>query len=155
RRVRVAGTAACSTVPQAWQPPQRPDHFVARHPHSAHRYSCAAEELPMPGTVMAGADTPACSPGAGTPPPARGISWPREGAPGRRWGKGARLSLRTRSGRPLVALSTASAFPERVADAFELAARLGYDGLEVMVSADAVSQDTEALRRLAGYHGMP
>jgi len=65
------------------------------------------------------------------------------------------LSLRTRSGRPLVALSTASVFPERVADAFELAARLGYDGLEVMVSADAVSQDTEALRRLADYHGMP
>ena len=65
------------------------------------------------------------------------------------------LSLRTRSGRPLVALSTASVFPERVADAFELAARLGYDGLEVMVSADAVSQDTEALRRLADYHSMP
>jgi len=65
------------------------------------------------------------------------------------------LSLRTRSGRPLVALSTASAFPERVADAFELAARLGYDGLEVMVSADAVSQDTEALQRLADYHSMP
>jgi sugar phosphate isomerase/epimerase len=65
------------------------------------------------------------------------------------------LSLRTRSGRPLVALSTASVFPERVADAFEMAARLGYDGLEVMVSADAVSQDTEALRRLSDYHGMP
>ena len=65
------------------------------------------------------------------------------------------LSLRTRSGRPLVALSTASVFPERVADAFELAARLGYDGLEVMVSADAVSQDTEALRRLADYHSVP
>jgi hypothetical protein len=32
----MAGTAACSTVPQAWQPPQRPDHLVARHPHSAH-----------------------------------------------------------------------------------------------------------------------
>src|SRR5215831_14813764 len=59
------------------------------------------------------------------------------------------LSLRTRSGRPLVALSTASVFPERVPDAFEIAARLGYDGLEVMVSADAVSQDIEALRRLA------
>jgi len=59
------------------------------------------------------------------------------------------------SGRPQVALSTASVFPERVADAFELAARLGYDGLEVMVSADAVSQDTEALRRLSDYHSMP
>jgi sugar phosphate isomerase/epimerase len=65
------------------------------------------------------------------------------------------LSLRTRSGRPLVALSTASVFPERVADAFDIAARLGYDALEVMVSADAVSQDTEALRRLADYHSMP
>jgi len=65
------------------------------------------------------------------------------------------LSLRTSSGEPLVALSTASVFPDRVADAFEIAARLGYDGLEVMVSADAVSQDIEALRRLAGYHGVP
>jgi sugar phosphate isomerase/epimerase len=65
------------------------------------------------------------------------------------------LSLRTRPGEPLVALSTASVFPDRVADAFEIAARLGYDGLEVMVSADAVSQDTGALRRLADYHGVP
>jgi sugar phosphate isomerase/epimerase len=65
------------------------------------------------------------------------------------------LSLRTSPGVPLVALSTASVFPDRVADAFEVAARLGYDGLEVMVSADAVSQDTEALRRLADYHGVP
>jgi sugar phosphate isomerase/epimerase len=65
------------------------------------------------------------------------------------------LSLRTSSGVPLVALSTASVFPDRVADAFEIAGRLGYDGLEVMVSADPVSQDTEALRRLADYHGVP
>jgi len=65
------------------------------------------------------------------------------------------LSLGPRSGGPLVALSTASVFPERVPDAFEIAARLGYDGIEVMVSADAVSQDTEALRRLADYHGLP
>ena len=65
------------------------------------------------------------------------------------------LSLRTRSGEPLVALSTASVFPDRVADAFEIAARLGYDGLEVMVSADAVSQDVGALQRLADYHGVP
>jgi sugar phosphate isomerase/epimerase len=65
------------------------------------------------------------------------------------------LSLRTSPGVPLVALSTASVFPDRVADAFEIAARLGYDGLEVMVSTDAVSQDIEALRRLADYHGVP
>jgi sugar phosphate isomerase/epimerase len=65
------------------------------------------------------------------------------------------LSLRTSPGVPLVALSTASVFPDRAADAFEIAARLGYDGIEVMVSADAVSQDIEALRRLADYHGVP
>ena len=65
------------------------------------------------------------------------------------------LTPRTSPGVPLVALSTASVFPDRVADAFEIAARLGYDGLEVMVSADAVSQDIEALRRLADYHGVP
>ena len=65
------------------------------------------------------------------------------------------LSLGTGSGGTLVALSTASVFPDRVPDAFEIAARLGYDGLEVMVSADAVSQDVDVLRRLADYHGMP
>ena len=65
------------------------------------------------------------------------------------------LSLGTRSGGTLVALSTASVFPDRVPDAFEIAARLGYDGLEVMVSADAVSQDVDVLRRLTDYHGMP
>ena len=57
--------------------------------------------------------------------------------------------------RPLVALSTASVFPDRTADAFEVAARLGYDGVEVMVSADPVSQDVEVLRRLSDYHGVP
>jgi sugar phosphate isomerase/epimerase len=65
------------------------------------------------------------------------------------------LSLGVKARGPLVALSTASVFPERVPDAFEIAARLGYDGLEVMVSADAVSQDVEVLERLAEYHGVP
>jgi len=54
-----------------------------------------------------------------------------------------------------VVLSTASVFPERTADAFELAARLGYDGIEVMVTADPVSQDPQVLRRLADYHSVP
>jgi sugar phosphate isomerase/epimerase len=54
-----------------------------------------------------------------------------------------------------VALSTASVFPERTPDAFETAARLGYDGLEVMVTADPVSQDASVLRRLSDYHSMP
>jgi sugar phosphate isomerase/epimerase len=54
-----------------------------------------------------------------------------------------------------VALSTASVFPERVPDAFEIAARLGYDALEVMVTADPVSQDAQVLARLSDYHGIP
>jgi sugar phosphate isomerase/epimerase len=54
-----------------------------------------------------------------------------------------------------VALSTASVFPERVPDAFETAARLGYDALEVMVTADPVSQDAGVLARLSEYHGIP
>jgi sugar phosphate isomerase/epimerase len=65
------------------------------------------------------------------------------------------LSPAARTGAPLVALSTASVFPEPVPDAFEIAARLGYDGLEVMVSADPVSQDVAVLRRLVDYHGLP
>jgi sugar phosphate isomerase/epimerase len=55
----------------------------------------------------------------------------------------------------LIALSTASVFPERTPDAFETAARLGYDALEVMVTADPISQDAEVLRRLSDYHGIP
>jgi sugar phosphate isomerase/epimerase len=54
-----------------------------------------------------------------------------------------------------VALSTASVYPETTATAFELAARLGYDGVEVMVWTDPVSQDPEALKHLADYHGIP
>ncbi len=54
-----------------------------------------------------------------------------------------------------VALSTASVYPESTATAFELASRLGYDGLEVMVWTDPVSQDPEALRGLSDYHGVP
>src|SRR5688500_10924445 len=54
-----------------------------------------------------------------------------------------------------VALSTASVYPETTANAFEIAGRLGYDGVEVMVWTDPVSQDVEALRRLSDYHGIP
>ncbi len=65
------------------------------------------------------------------------------------------MSRAVKAPRPLIALSTASVFPDRAPDAFEAAARLGYDGVEVMVSADAVSQDVDVLRRLADYHGVP
>jgi sugar phosphate isomerase/epimerase len=54
-----------------------------------------------------------------------------------------------------VLLSTSSVYPERTPDAFEAAARLGYDGLEVMVYADPVSQDADVLCRLRDYHQMP
>jgi sugar phosphate isomerase/epimerase len=54
-----------------------------------------------------------------------------------------------------VALSTSSVYPERTPDAFDAAARLGYDGLEVMVYTDPVSQDAEVLRRLIDYHQVP
>ncbi len=54
-----------------------------------------------------------------------------------------------------VVLSTSSVFPERTTDAFDLAAKLGYDGIEVMVTADPVSQDANVLGRLADYHGVP
>jgi sugar phosphate isomerase/epimerase len=54
-----------------------------------------------------------------------------------------------------VALSTASVFPERTPDAFETAARLGYDGIEVMVTSDPVSQDASVLRKLSDYHEVP
>ncbi|MER7416725.1 sugar phosphate isomerase/epimerase [Micromonospora peucetia] len=54
-----------------------------------------------------------------------------------------------------VLLSTSSVFPERTAAAFQLAASLGYDGVEVMVWTDAVSQDAGALRGLAEHYGVP
>lgn len=54
-----------------------------------------------------------------------------------------------------VGLSSASVFPEGTAAAFELAAKLGYDGLEVMVWTDRVSQDPEALRRLSDRFSVP
>ncbi len=54
-----------------------------------------------------------------------------------------------------VVLSTSSVYPERTPDAFEAAARLGYDGLEVMVYTDPVSQSGDALASLVDYHQVP
>lgn len=54
-----------------------------------------------------------------------------------------------------MALSTASVWPESAAVAFELAAELGYDGVEVMVWGDPVSQDVAAVARLGARHRMP
>jgi len=57
--------------------------------------------------------------------------------------------------RARVALSTASVYPENCATAFDLAQRLGYDGVEVMVWTDPVSQEAGALMALSNLHAMP
>jgi len=54
-----------------------------------------------------------------------------------------------------VALSTASVYPETTATAFEMAVRLGYDAVEVMVGMDETSQDIAQVRHLSEYHQMP
>lgn len=54
-----------------------------------------------------------------------------------------------------VALSTVSVYPESPAAAFEMASRLGYDGVEVMVMADAVSQDIDAIKHLQDTYEIP
>jgi len=54
-----------------------------------------------------------------------------------------------------VGLSTASVWPLRAGTGFELAADLGYDGVEVMVWVDPVSQDVDALRRWSRHTGVP
>lgn len=59
------------------------------------------------------------------------------------------------SSRVPVLLSSSSVFPEPTAAAFEMAATVGYDGLEVMVWTDRVSQDAGALTGLADHYGVP
>jgi sugar phosphate isomerase/epimerase len=54
-----------------------------------------------------------------------------------------------------VGLSTASVYPQGAATAFEMARSLGYDGVEVMVWTDPVSQDVDELARLSRRHRMP
>lgn len=56
---------------------------------------------------------------------------------------------------PKVALSTSSVYPDDVAWGFEVAGRLGYDGLELMVSIDPLSGDIDAVERLRDYHEVP
>ena len=54
-----------------------------------------------------------------------------------------------------VGLSTASVWPQSADVAFKLAEELGYDGVEVFVWADRVTQDLDALIELADRHAMP
>lgn len=54
-----------------------------------------------------------------------------------------------------VGLSTASVYPQGTATAFRLAASLGYDGVELMVWTDPVSQDIDRVEQLSKQYGMP
>lgn len=54
-----------------------------------------------------------------------------------------------------VGLSTSSVYPESTAAAFELAGALGFDGVEIMVGTDAISQDPDALLGLRDHYGVP
>lgn len=53
-----------------------------------------------------------------------------------------------------VALSTSSVYPESTEVGFEIAKRLGYDGVEVMVGTDATSADIDAIVELQERHGI-
>ncbi|HEY7044823.1 MAG TPA: sugar phosphate isomerase/epimerase [Nocardioidaceae bacterium] len=52
-------------------------------------------------------------------------------------------------------MSSASVYPESTPSAFELASRLGYDAVEVMVGIDPVSQDVDAIKHLVDHHQIP
>lgn len=57
--------------------------------------------------------------------------------------------------RILVGLSTASVYPETTEAAFRFAADLGYDGVELMVWAESVSQDVGSVQSLVRKYAMP
>jgi len=56
---------------------------------------------------------------------------------------------------PVIALSTASVYPESTAHAFGYAASLGYDAVEVMVGIDTLSQQIDTVGQLAQHHDVP
>ncbi len=56
---------------------------------------------------------------------------------------------------PKILLSTTSVFPEASSSAFEIAARLGYDGVELMIGVDAVSTNIGTVEKLSEYHQVP
>ena len=64
-------------------------------------------------------------------------------------------SVPSRSRPAKVGLSTSSVYPETTSSAFELARRLGYDGVELMVGIDPVAADIDAVEKLRDYHQVP
>ena len=71
------------------------------------------------------------------------------------WSRGRRRPPSARAVVTLVALSTASVYPESTAHGFALGRPLGYDAVEVMVGIDALSQQTAAVQQLSDHHEMP
>jgi sugar phosphate isomerase/epimerase len=65
------------------------------------------------------------------------------------------MSPKLRGAQVKIGLSTASVYPEGAVAAFEWAAKLGYDGVEVMVWTDPISQDPYALKRLSEHYSVP
>lgn len=49
-------------------------------------------------------------------------------------------------------LSTTSVYPESTESSFEIAAHLGYDGVELMVGIDPVTYDIDAIEKMRDYH---
>lgn len=54
-----------------------------------------------------------------------------------------------------IALSTASVYPQMCVDGFGYASSLGFDGVEVMIWTDPVSQDASALVALSEHYEIP
>ena len=52
-------------------------------------------------------------------------------------------------------MSTSSVYPGSTASGFEAAARLGFEGVEVMVGIDDVSADITAIKALSAFHEIP
>ncbi len=54
-----------------------------------------------------------------------------------------------------IGLSTSCLYPNPAEAAFAMAAKLGYDGVEVMVTTEPITQIGRSLSRLVEAHGMP
>lgn len=76
-------------------------------------------------------------------------------------GSGTRPAGEQRTGGPAlvpgarIGLSTASVYPRGATAAFDIASRLGYDAVEVMVWTETLSQEAGALTRLSRHYDVP
>lgn len=54
-----------------------------------------------------------------------------------------------------IGLASTSVYPQNTVDSFRLAREAGFDGMEVMVTQDAITRSPDRLAALADEHGMP